>query len=181
MTLYRGEYRIESARLQGWDYRARGWYLVTICTHNRTHLFGEVVDGQVTFSGLGRIADSELRNLHSHYTHVAIDASVVMPNHVHALVAIDGAHCFSPSASPRDLAIPANREIACPLAGSLSAIIRSYKAGVTRTGRELGWQRNVWQPRFHDHILRGDPAIAAARDYIRNNPANWPQDAENNS
>jgi REP-associated tyrosine transposase len=39
----------------------------------------------------------------------------------------------------------------------------------------------IWQPRFHDHLLRGDKVISAVRDYIRNNPANWEADRENPS
>jgi hypothetical protein len=36
----------------------------------------------------------------------------------------------------------------------------------------------IWQPRFHDHLLRGDKVISAVREYIRNNPANWKSDRE---
>lgn len=66
-----------------------------------------------------------------------------------------------------------------PHAGSLSAIIRSYKSGVTRRCGELGLGRAIWQPRFHDHLLRGDAVITAVRDYIRDNPAYWEADKEN--
>jgi len=65
-----------------------------------------------------------------------------------------------------------------PKAGSLAAIIRSYKSGVTRRCHELGWNI-AWQSRFHDHLLRGDNVIAAVREYIRNNPMNWGVDREN--
>jgi hypothetical protein len=34
-TKYKNKYRIESARLPGWDYRTPGWYFVTICTQDR--------------------------------------------------------------------------------------------------------------------------------------------------
>jgi hypothetical protein len=60
ITLYQNKYRIEPARLCDWDYRARGWYFVTICSHTRTRIFGEVLHGHVELSMLGLIANSEL-------------------------------------------------------------------------------------------------------------------------
>jgi putative transposase len=181
LTLYQNKYRVEPTRLCDWDYRTRGWYFVTICSHNRTHIFGEVVHGHVELSMLGLIATSELQNLPAHYSNVQIDASVVMPNHLHALIMIDGQHCFSPRVSTMPSIETAPSGCSSPRPGSLSSVVRSYKAGVTRRGRESGLTLPVWQPRFHDHILRGDGTIAAVRDYIRNNPANWAKDKENPS
>ncbi len=31
--------------LRGWDYRDAGAYFVTVATHDRAHLFGEIVNG----------------------------------------------------------------------------------------------------------------------------------------
>ena len=100
-------------------------------------------------------------------------------NHIHAIVAIDGDHRFSPH--PK-LVIPVQNidsVLMSPRAGSLSAIVRSYKAGVTRRCRESGLAQSVWQTRIYDHLLRGDKVISAVREYIRNNPANWEMDKEN--
>jgi REP element-mobilizing transposase RayT len=101
-----------------------------------------------------------------------------MPNHVHAIVLVDGEHCFSPNAK---MGLPHRKSggFISPQAGSLSAIIRSYKAGVTLKCRDLGLKEAIWQSRFHDHLLRGDKVISAVRDYIQNNPANWELDREN--
>jgi REP-associated tyrosine transposase len=94
-----------------------------------------------------------------------------MPNHVHAIVMIDGEHCFTPVA---EMTLPRHNVGAfiSPQAGSLSAIVRSYKAGVTLKCRDLGLKPVIWQSRFHDHLLRGDSVIRAVREYIRKNPAN---------
>jgi putative transposase len=99
-----------------------------------------------------------------------------MPNHVHLIVMVDGDHGFSPDAKSRP---PCATGFVSPQAGSLSAIIRSYKAGVTCRCRVLGLAPAIWQPRFHDHLLRGDAVISAVRAYIRDNPANWGADKEN--
>jgi putative transposase len=176
VTLYQNKYRVESARLRDWDYRARGWYFVTICAQRRACILGTIADGKVLLSPLGRVAEAELQTLHTHYNNVQIDSFVVMPNHVHAIVAIDGEHCFSTNPEIFVPAVVQKRGLTPPEHGSLSAIIRSYKAGVTRRSHELGLKQLVWQSRFHDRLLRGDAMIDAVRDYIRNNPANWSND-----
>jgi len=104
--------------------------------------------------------------------------NIVMPNHVHAIIMIEGEHCFSPTAATNVFQNGAT-SFAPPRAGSLSSIVRSYKGGVTRKCRERGFCGEIWQPRFHDHLLRGDKVISAVREYIRNNPANWEKDTEN--
>jgi hypothetical protein len=68
-----------------------------------------------------------------------------------------------------------------PFAGSLSTIVRSYKAGVTRRCHETGLLNFAWQPGFHEHVLRGNASVDAVRDYIARNPANWSKDLENPS
>ncbi len=40
---FQNKYRIESARLQGYDYGSNGAYYLTICTKWRAHYFGEIV------------------------------------------------------------------------------------------------------------------------------------------
>jgi REP element-mobilizing transposase RayT len=178
LTLFQNKYRIESTRLQNWDYGSRGWYFVTICTQNRRPTFGKIVDDEMQLSPIGRIADSELRRLHTHYENVYVDEHIVMPNHVHAIFMIDGEHYLSPRVEATFAPSPKRGSIS-PEAGSLSAIVRSYKAGVTLKCRELGVREEMWQPRFHDHLLRGNKVISAVREYIRNNPANWATDREN--
>jgi hypothetical protein len=43
-----------SIRLKGYDYSVPGAYFVTICTHNREPLFGQVVDGEMVLKESGR-------------------------------------------------------------------------------------------------------------------------------
>ena len=175
MTLFQNKYRIESTCLRDWDYRSRGWYFVTICSQNRRAIFGHIVDSEMRLSAIGKVADSELRELSGHYLNVSVDEHIVMPNHIHAITMIDGEHMFTPSAKVRVEALTAFEP---PRAGSLSAIARSYKAGVTLKCRDLGFHQEIWQARFHDHLLRGDKVISAVREYIRSNPANWAKDKD---
>ncbi|MDM7325057.1 MAG: hypothetical protein P3W93_008815 [Thermus sp.] len=42
-----------SIRLKGYDYTQPGAYFVTVGTHDRAHLFGEVVDGKMRLNEYG--------------------------------------------------------------------------------------------------------------------------------
>jgi REP element-mobilizing transposase RayT len=175
--LYQSKHRVESTRLPGWDYRSRGWYFVTICSAHRECIFGTVIEAKVRLSHIGVIADAELKAMPSHYRNVELVEHVVMPNHVHAMVMIDGEHMFSSTAKMSFERTTAT--FSPPKAGSLAAIIRSYKAGVTQRAREARCASDVWQAGFYDHILRGEKVIAAVREYIRKNPENWEKDGDN--
>jgi hypothetical protein len=43
-THYKNKYRIDSARLADYDYGSNGIYLVTICTQQKEHFFGNIVE-----------------------------------------------------------------------------------------------------------------------------------------
>ena len=77
-----------SIRLKGYDYTQPGAYFLTIVTHNRACLFGDIVDGQMQLNEGGRVAERCWLDIPSHFRHVALDAFVIMPNHVHGIVII---------------------------------------------------------------------------------------------
>jgi len=54
---YQNKYRIPSARLQTWDYGSNASYFITICTKNREHSFGEIVDNEMYFNEIGKLAE----------------------------------------------------------------------------------------------------------------------------
>ena len=85
---FNGKYRIESARLQNWDYANSGMYFITICTADRQHYFGEVVEGEMQLSEIGMIAKEEwLRTFQMREDmNLQMDEYVIMPNHFHLLV-----------------------------------------------------------------------------------------------
>jgi REP element-mobilizing transposase RayT len=89
MTLYKNKYRIETARLGGYDYGQPGWYFVTIVTKNRTRLFGHIIDGVMHLSHGGLIASQCWLAIPEHFPHVSLDECIVMPNHIHGIVVIN--------------------------------------------------------------------------------------------
>ena len=65
-------------------------YFVTICTNGREHYFGEVRDGQTQLTAAGECLRTQIENVQNHYPYAEIPLYVIMPNHVHLIVVIDG-------------------------------------------------------------------------------------------
>ena len=85
---YKGRYRIASARLRGYDYASAGWYHVVICTHERRPYFGQVRGGIVGLSAVGGAAHRYCAAIPVHADRAVLDAFIVMPNHVHAIIGL---------------------------------------------------------------------------------------------
>lgn len=195
MGKYKNKYRIASARASWWDYGWAGAYFITICTQNREHLFGEIEHGVMHLSHLGILADVFWYEIPNHSKNVELGAFVVMPNHVHGILILNGngdnvgvgvgadvetGHALSlppPPPPPPNEKIPFHGQQRFQNQGknTVSSIIGSYKSAVTRHANRLGLG-NGWQARFHDHIIRNDAEYQRINDYIEQNPINWKQD-----
>ena len=88
-----------SIRLMGYDYSQPGFYFVTICTHQRQLLFGDVVDGMMVLNDLGEIVANEWVKTPTIRPNVKLDEWIIMPDHIHGIIAITdiaqpaGAYC----------------------------------------------------------------------------------------
>lgn len=85
----------KSIRLRGYDYSQPGAYFITICTHQRQSLFGDIVDGVMMLNTAGNIAYSEWKNISGMRHDVSLCEFVIMPNHMHGIINV-GAHCMRP-------------------------------------------------------------------------------------
>lgn len=102
--------------------------------------------------------------------HVLLDAFVVMPNHVHGILHLQDEPGSATAVAPASAVLP----------GSLSAIVRSFKAATTKRSIALaGLTGSIWQRNYHDRIVTDQRDLDRIRGYIANNPANWRLDAEN--
>ena len=63
--------------------------------------------------------------------------------------------------------------IISPKKGSISVIVRTFKAAVTTLCRENGIYHFKWQRNYHDHIIRNERELIAIRKYIVENPRKW--------
>ena len=136
--------RRRSPRLPLWDYACVAATFVTFCASRRGNVFGLVRDGNVRLNHLGELRREALRSVPDHAP-AAVDCSIVMPDHVHAVVLthVDGV--------------------------DIRAIVGSVKAQVSRNAGITG----LWQRSFHDHVVRDDADLARIREYIVTNPIRW--------
>jgi len=168
-------YRIPSARARWHDYYG-GIYFVTICTQNREHSFGEIQDGMMNLTAIGKCLEEAIIKTPEMRAdmNLEIPLYVIMPNHVHLIVVIgnneynhrDAMHCVSTGQSLNKFA---------PQSKNLSSIIRGIKISTTMYARK----HNIpfmWQTRFHDRIIRSTEELNAIADYIENNVAKWEYD-----
>ena len=79
----------QSIRFSGYDYSIPGAYFITICTHNRELLFGDIRNGKMELNEFGRIARDEWTKTGDIRPNIKLDEFVIMPNHVHGIFIID--------------------------------------------------------------------------------------------
>lgn len=90
MEKFQNKYRIQSTRIQNWDYGWAGSYYITICTRDREYYFGDVVDGKMILSGIGIIAYNMWHEIKNHGNNVELGEFVVMPDHIHGILILNG-------------------------------------------------------------------------------------------
>jgi putative transposase len=164
-------------RLRDHDYRM-GSYFVTFVTRERERFLGEVLEGEVVLSEIGRMAESFWLDIPDHFPKVDLDEFVIMPNHVHGIL-----HLSSPgdlSVRTPDLASlrtdHVSKQFGPPVPGALSTIISQYKAAVTRWCRKNGHEHFAWHGRYHDRLIRDQSELERIRKYIALNPSRWDED-----
>ena len=193
-NLFHDHYRIPSARAVWHNYNG-GVYFVTICTQGRKHFFGEIADGKMQLSEVGQFAEKCIAQMPQHNPYAEIVSHVVMPNHIHLIVAIDGdviaphrvetchgASLQHPTSQPASeqwrASLDGKNEKMQGIAnrqGRLSAMIGGFKQSVTRfaTQNHISF---AWQTRFHDRIIRNHDEMNLVAEYVENNVARWESD-----
>ena len=77
-------------RLKNWDYRWEGSYFITICTKDKKHYFGKIINKEIKISKIGVIADILWHEIKNRAKNVELGAFVVMPNHIHGILTLHG-------------------------------------------------------------------------------------------
>ncbi len=148
----------QSPRLKNFNYTVPGGYFVTICTHQRMSILGEIQDFNMVLNDAGRIAELTWDAMAARFDNLTLDARVIMPNHIHGLL-------FITEQKKR----------------GLNQFIAWYKYQTTVLINRL-WGasgQSVWQRSYYDHIIRPSEDIAKYREYILGNPAKWAEDEYN--
>jgi putative transposase len=132
---------------------------------------------------MGCVAASTWSGLAEHHPRVVLDAWVVMPDHLHGIVALMGGQtpalpvgvvawrarpvsAGNPESMPRQTG---------PTPRSLGAFVGAFKSATTKRIKLLRATPGapVWQRGFHERIIGDTTTLTNLRRYIANNPLRW--------
>ncbi len=184
----------QSIRLKGYDYSKPGYYFVTFNIKKRLPLFGKIIrknnKAKMQHTELGKAAIKFWLEIPEHYPNVILDEFIIMPDHIHGIIQISERQGAQNIEKGRAQNIEAGRaqnieqgrvqniepkqnKYQKIIPGSLGAIIRGYKIGVTKWAKQNGYENFIWQRNFHEKIIHNERALNNIRQYIKNNPKNW--------
>lgn len=174
----------QSLRLKDSDYSQAGAYFVTICTNNRQWLFGEIRQGEMVLSAIGRLVSAQWQQIPYRFAGLELGAWIVMPNHIHGILIItrsgEASNLITPvlQETADRKTLPTQPRGTAP--GSVGAIIQNYKSITSRklTAQDERKKESVWQRNYYEHIIRNKRELIAISDYILANPQNWEKDTE---
>jgi putative transposase len=132
-----------------------------MCSYWRKQVFGGIVgqgaDAHIELTDVGRIVDECWRAIPDHFPHARLHEMQIMPEHLHAIIVLNGTNANGIVAATRWVA-PTNtvdkrgRTANGPARGSLGAIIGSFKTETTRRVNRMNGTpgRSLWQPNYHE-------------------------------
>jgi putative transposase len=124
-------------RLLEFDYSSNGAYFLTICSHDRRVLF---------FGDAKTDVENELTAIADRFPGATVDESIVMPDHVHAILFLSNCQFTVPR------------------------IIQAFKSLSTARLRARGVMGRIWQRGYYDRIVRNEIELGLLREYIHLNP-----------
>ncbi|MBQ9694499.1 MAG: hypothetical protein IJV69_07075 [Kiritimatiellae bacterium] len=147
-------------RLNGWDYRQRAIYFITLTLQDRTSLWlGRLTSAEsdgavkhmIQLTDYGHACLAALAELPKHYPQVSLLELQVMPEHVHVVLFV-------------------HQELPVPLGN----LMRGVKAGARKRwmqiGEEQGLKTPQWAPGFQDTVLLHEHQLTRMCAYVRDNP-----------
>lgn len=193
-----------SIRKKGFDYTGAGAYFVTVCTQSREPILNDpIVAGIATdvwlalsdwFPHVG-LDEFVIMPTHAHFVlwlsiylesgdNNSLPTSAVLAPPADPQIHIYHAeHSYTTSHLPTDWTLPAVIKVnGHPRLGD---VVGAWKSLTTTV--YLEWinrhdpvrRAKFWQRNYYERIVRNDRALAAIRQYIRDNPKNWDEDPDN--
>lgn len=186
-------------RAEWHDYNS-GIYFVTICSKDKQHIFGKIKDSIMILSDIGKIVERCILDISNHHTNVELWNHVIMPNHIHMVINVGTQPApvgtrYIASEQPMQTAGQNMGCLRAPRHGepcedfhhncSLAVVVGTFKAAVTRLMRtrciaslqqRQQQIQTVWQPRYHEHIIRNQKAFENIMNYVDTNIEKWSHD-----
>jgi len=160
-----------------------------------------VYEVNMVLNEFGQIAYNEWMKTSEKRQNIELGEFIVMPNHIHGIIIINSERSVSNTnendeknlnestlinvENVESLIVSNNDNFANKVvcnkllqspSNNLGAIIRGYKATVTRQINDLENLGTIWQRNYYEHIIRSEKAYEKISDYIINNPYHWAQD-----
>ena len=172
----------KSIRLKDYDYSQSGLYFITICTQNKEHIFGEIIndtvgagfscpdninEAKIILSEYGKIIENEIKKLNKKDPTISCEEYVIMPNHIHFIIDIKN-----------NVKTKIGREDPAPTIGE---IIGYYKFITTKQYNEILEIKNekyikLWQRNYYENIIKNEKTYLMVSEYIKNNLLKWTDD-----
>lgn len=140
---------------------------MTLCAQNRKCFFSKIINGNVHLNEYGQIIQQYWRQINKRFSHVDLDAFIVMPNHIHGIIIINDRYT-------------GRGEVTSPLA-SLGNILAWFKYQSTKHINNIRQTPGLklWQRNYYEHIIRSEASYNQIIKYIINNPISWDSEREN--
>ena len=134
---------------------------------------------QIILTPYGKIAEKYIKQLDAFYKNIQVLKYVIMPSHIHLLIRIlyDDEYGRSGTPVPTNDAVTEseNHIINCDDNNGANSLISKFISTFKRfCNKEYG--ENIWQSRYHDHVIRGEQDYREIWQYIDNNPQKWALD-----
>lgn len=196
-----------SLRLKHYDYSCTGYYFITICTQNREHLFGEIVDGVMGLNVAGEMVHTLWYAMKDDFPDIALHEFIIMPNHIHGIIEIknnendfksvgvplvgtlgmvnsDAIHDSENTVSVHDK--KAIKRAPTRDAPTVGDVVGAFKSKTTNTyikmvknGTLPPFNKRIWQRNYYEHIIRDKADYERVATYTINNPTTWHKDTLN--
>ncbi|MFQ1047441.1 transposase [Avibacterium paragallinarum] len=148
-------------RLQHYDYSQIGLYFITVCTHNKECLFGNIENHKMLMNDAGKMIQHWYLELEKKFPNIECLEYIVMPNHIHFILYIKE-----------------------QLEYSIPTIVQWFKTMTTnnyiKNVKNNHWkpfERKLWQRSYYEHIIRNEKSYLEITEYIECNPYNWSNDS----
>jgi len=158
-----------SIRLEHYDYSRNGYYFITLCTHDKKHLFGKIIDEKMHHNILGKIVHDLWDKLQT--DNIKPLNKIVMPNHFHGIIQISSGLEINREITDTNKLIQRRKMLLPKIIGKFKMITaKEINKILNRKGK------SVWQRNYHDHIIRDDDEYFNIIEYIEKNPEWWRKD-----
>ena len=159
------KHQCRSIRLCRYDYTWSGAYFVTLCVHNRTCIFGSIIEEEMILNRYGDVAQREWLKTEEVRNNIKLDEFIIMPNHLHGIIVI--------TQNDRTNRFSLNRPAPILYRRTIGSVIGQFKSIVTKQIWAMGRHDFKWQRNYYEHIIRDQESLNKIRQYIKENPIRW--------